>query len=196
MKQSLVAFAILASCAAALAGDLTPRDLNIQFSAGQNPATWHGSSIFRTVHFELLGNSARVSRWLPHTDVGAALSYSKIRQPRSWFGHTYGDPDDHVRGETLFVFARHYWRATSSTIPYLELGTGPMWGNRRVPAATSRLNFASQAGVGVELFAKAKMPLFFGYRFAHISNGGIASRNPGLNVNTLIIGTRLMRLRR
>ena len=30
-----------------------------------------------------------------------------------------------------------------------------------------------------------------GYRFSHISNGGLTGRNPGLNIHSILIGTRL-----
>jgi hypothetical protein len=68
-----------------------------------------------------------------------------------------------------------------------------MWSNRRIPAATSKLNFNSQLGLGVVLFPNARMPIFAGYRFFHISNGGLTGRNPGLNVNGFFVGTNLRR---
>lgn len=194
--KAFVAMAMLLSMPAVYAGDFTRREINVQFSGGQNPLNWHGRSVFRTIHFELVGDSKRVERWIPNTDVGLALSYSKVRQARSWFGYTYGDPNDHVRAETAYLFARHHWNASSSVKPYFEIGTGPMWSNRRVPAATSRLNFSSQAGFGLTLNPDSKRPWMIGYRFSHISNGGIASRNPGLNVNSILIGVRAFSFKR
>ena len=76
---------------------------------------------------------------------------------------------------------------------YPDLGTGPMWANRRVPAATSRFNFNSQLGVGVTLFATSRWPLLAGYRFEHISNNGFTERNPKLDVHTVFFGTTLHR---
>jgi hypothetical protein len=32
------------------------------------------------------------------------------------------------------------------------------------------------------------MPVLIGYRFSHISNGGYAPRNPGLNVSSIMVG--------
>jgi hypothetical protein len=61
-----------------------------------------------------------------------------------------------------------------------------------VPAATSHFNFATQAGFGVILMTRADFGMFAGYRFWHVSNGGIVSRNPGLNVNGFVIGSRLV----
>ena len=74
-----------------------------------------------------------------------------MRQPRSWFGYTYGDPDDSVRAEWVHFFIRQYWGSSSTLRLDADLGTGPMWSNRRIPAATSKLNFNSQLGLGVAL---------------------------------------------
>src|ERR1700751_5823131 len=122
---------------------------------------FHGHSSFRTFHFELTGKSKLAQRWLK-ADAGISLSYSAIRQARSWFGYRYGDPNDSVRGQSSFFFVRRHWSAW-----YAEIGTGPMWSNRRVPAATSRFNMNSQAGFGAVLFAQSRTPLHFGYRFSH-----------------------------
>ena len=92
-----------------------------------------------------------------------------------------------MRAVTSFFFARRHWQRG-----YVELGTGPMWSNRRVPAATSRLNMNSQLGFGTTLFTQSRVPLRVAYRFSHISNGGLTHRNPGLNVHTIMAGTRLL----
>jgi hypothetical protein len=194
--KAVVALAMLLSMPAVYAAEFAPREINVQFSGGQNPLNWHGRSAFRTFHFELVADSKHVSQWLPNTDVGLALSYSKVRQARSWFGYTYGDPNDHVRAETAFAFVRHHWLTNAEAAPYFEIGTGPMWSNRRVPAATSRFNFSSQAGFGLTFFRQSDRPMTIGYRFSHISNGGTAERNPGLNVHSLLIGVRAMKLKR
>jgi len=194
--KAVVVVAMLLSMPAVHAGDFAPRVINVQFSGGQNPLNWHGRSVFRTIHFEVTGDSKLLARWVPNTDVGVALSYSKVRQARSWFGYTYGDPNDHVRAETAFVFARHQWRTFSNMRPYFEIGTGPMWSNRRVPAATSRFNFSSQAGFGLTINPDSKRAWMIGYRFSHISNGGTAQRNPGLNVHSMLIGVRAWTFKR
>jgi len=169
----------------AIAGDFSPREVNIFLSSGRSPMNFHGHSVFRTIQFEIAGQSRLARRWLK-SNAGISISYSDIRQARSWFGYRYGDPDDSVRAVSSFFFVRRQWR-----YGYAELGTGPMWSNRRVPAATSRFNMDSQIGVGGTLFAQTRTPLRAGYRFSHISNGGLTGRNPGLNVHSILIGTRL-----
>ena len=174
----------------AAAGDFSPREFNLYFSRGQSPMNFHGHSSFRTIHFEFAGRSALAQRWLK-AEAGISISYSDIRQARSWFGYRYGDPNDSVRAESSFFFVRRHWQHA-----YAELGTGPMWSNRRVPAATSRFNMNSQAGFGTTLFTHSRTPLRLGYRYSHISNGGLTGRNPGLNVHSIVIGTRMFSLGR
>ncbi len=177
-------------------GALTPQEFNVLFSTGKSMTNWHGSSAFTTVHFELLSKSVRLESKLgPSAEVVTAIAYSDVRQPRSWFGHKYGDPDDHVRAESFYLAARKNWQPEAALRFFAEVGTGPMWSNRRVPAATSRLNFDSQLGLGVALLT-SHTPLYLIYRFSHISNGGIVHRNPGLQVHSVVIGTRALRFGR
>ncbi len=193
MKIRALFFTLVAALPVAAA---TPTAFNLFATSGSNPDNVHGHSSFRTISFELtIAEPRRLQRWrrLRDTEVGAAVSYHDIRQPRSWFGHRFGDPDDSVRGESLFVFARHHWRLPGDIQPFIDLGTGPMWSNRRVPAATSRLNANSQMGAGVTLFASSRWPIIAGYRFSHISNGGFTGRNPGLDIHSFFIGTTVRR---
>ena len=174
--------------------DLTPREVNAYLSGGGSRMNFHGHSQFRSVHFEVAGQSAAARKWLRTPEAGASIAYSDVHQARSWFGYRYGDPNDSVRAVSSYVFVRHRWRDWSDFQPYAEIGTGPMWSNRRIPAATSRFNMNSQAGFGAVLFSNSRMPLRIGYRFSHISNGGLMGRNPGLEVHQVIVGFRVHRL--
>lgn len=187
----------LVAGANAAAADLSLREFNVYLSRGESPMTWHGHSVFRSIQFEWIARSPRVEKRIAHTTVGASFSYHDIRQARSWFGYKYGDPNDSVRGYSSFFFARHHWRDNARNVqPFVELGTGPMWSNRRVPAATSRFNMNSQLGVGAMLFRGSRVPMFIGYHLSHISNGATAKRNPGLAVHSLMLGVRLIDFRR
>jgi hypothetical protein len=170
-------------------------DFSIYLGDARSETNRHGQSRFRTISFELTGRPRllhSIERYLPDARAGVDVDYGDVRQPRSWFGYTYGDPDDSVRAEWAHFFIRNYWRTSSNTLrPYVDLGTGPMWSNRRIPAATSKGNFNSQLGLGIVLFPNARTPLSIGYRFFHISNGGVTGRNPGLNVNGFFIGARV-----
>jgi opacity protein-like surface antigen len=193
VRSTLLALLLAVPAAAA-----TPRAFNLYLGTGQNPSNLHGHSAFKTISFELTFDEPRfIERWthLHDLEAGTSVSYHDIHQPRSWFGHTYGDPDDSVRSESLFLFLRKQWRATSDIRPFVDLGSGPMWANRRVPAATSRFNFDSQLGVGATFFATSRWPLMAAYRFQHISNGGFTGRNPGLDIHSFFVGTTLRRWR-
>jgi len=185
-------FVMLALAATAARADFHPRAINVFLSSGKSAVTLHGSATMHSIHFELAGRADWMK--LRDTDVGVALTYSEVRQPQLLFPPEGGGAKDDVRAESAYFFGRKRWTRWSSIEPYVDIGSGPMWSNRRVPAATSRLNMNSQAGFGAILFARSRMPLHVGYRFSHISNGGTTGRNPGLQVHQAIIGVRVKRL--
>jgi hypothetical protein len=47
------------------------------------------------------------------------------------------------------------------------------------------------ASAGFVYNVGGRVPVFAGYRFLHISNGGYAPRNPGLNVSAAVFGVQL-----
>ncbi|MCU1346990.1 MAG: Lipid 3-O-deacylase-related protein [Acidobacteria bacterium] len=194
MLRTLSVLLLLGTTVGASAGDFSPRELNVFLGGGKSPINTHGHSVFRTIELEVVGHSRLADRWIRNVDAGVSLSYSDVRQARSWFGYQFGEPDDRIRAEALSFFLRKPWRSGASTRPFVEIGTGPMWSNRRIPAATSRINFQSQLGFGLRLGANSSRPLLVGYRFAHISNGGITPRNPGINVHSFWVGTRVRTL--
>jgi len=179
--------------------DFTPHDFNVYLSHGSSITNNHGRSDFTTIHFEVVGTERHltrwVRRWLPDIKTGLDINYSDIVQPRSWFGHQFGDPDDRVRAEAAYLFIRNEWRL-GGVSTFADLGSGPMWSNRRIPAATAKGNFNSQLSLGATLFENTRHPIMLGYRFSHISNGGFgASRNPGLNVHGFFVGARVRKWR-
>ncbi|HKO55935.1 MAG TPA: acyloxyacyl hydrolase [Thermoanaerobaculia bacterium] len=162
-----------------------PERINIYLASGRSIQTWHGQANMESIQFELARN------WSPRTELGLIVAPMNVQQPRSWFGNKYGDPDETARGAALSpMIRRRFFRNWRSFEPFAELSSGPMWTTRRVPAATSHFNFITQAGFGAVLLPRRPVGIVVGYRFAHISNGGLAPRNPGLNVHTLVIGTR------
>lgn len=196
MRRPVLCALLLAFALPLRAQQFTLRAFDLTYSGGASPLNTHGHSVFHSANFEVTAGSRWLDRHLGNTDVGASLTYSDVTQSRSWFGYSYGDPDDRIRAEWLFLFARHHWLAQSSTArPYLEFGTGPMFSNRRIPAATSKINFNTQLGAGVTFLPESRVPIIAGWRFMHISNAGLASRNPGLNVNTFVLGAQLHRWR-
>jgi hypothetical protein len=168
----------------------TVDEVSVYASGGKSVTTWHGQAAVASLNIEFAHSVS------PRTDVGFIFSPTSINQPRSWFGDDYGDGDEDVRalGGSLFVRRKFLVKHERMHL-FAELSSGPMWAERRVPASTSRFNFASQAAAGFIFMPHRAMPVTVGYRFMHISNGGYAPRNPGLNVSSIMIGT-VLRLRR
>jgi opacity protein-like surface antigen len=169
-------------------------ELNVLFSGGRTVLNWHGNDTFRSLRLELV--SSRRPRLLArfrNLRIGVAGEYHYIRQPRSWFGFD-GDPILRVKAGSANVFVRRVWDHPRYE-SYIDLGSGPMWGTQRMPAATSHFNFDSQLGLGVVLSPRSRTPLQLGYRFSHVSNAGLASRNPGLNLHSLFVGFRFREMR-
>ncbi len=156
--------------------------VSVHAAGGKSVKTWHGQATVEAFNVEI----ARELR--PRTELALVFAPMHITQPRSWVGDQFGDGDEDVRALSAALLLRRTFR--NETL-YVEGGTGPMWAERRVPAATSRFNFHSQFGAGAVLWPRNRVSMIVGYRFGHISNGGYAPRNPGLNVSSLVIGTRI-----
>lgn len=186
--RSLAAFTFSLAAIPLFAADppREPRALTILAASGRSIQTWHGQATLQSLHMEW----SQPYRWKSQLSLDIA-PYS-IRQPRSWFGDLYNDGDENTYAIAGALILRRTFRPQSAWRTYVEAGTGPMWSTHRVPAATSHFNFATQTGFGVIFMPRSDYGLFAGYRFWHVSNGGIVSRNPGLNVNGIVIGSRLV----
>ncbi len=160
-------------------------NIELSLAGGKSLTSWHGQADFQAL------NLAFVHPISPRTDVSLVLAPIALWQPRSWFGSLYQDGNESVHAVSAALLMRRTFNRDSSRVHYyIEGGTGPMWAEKRVPASTSRFNFMSQAGAGVVWMPNSRLPLILGCRYAHISNGGYAPRNPGLNLPSLILGVR------
>lgn len=160
-------------------------DIRLVAVGGKSATNWHGQADLQLLQLEL-GHS-----FSPRTTVALVAGVANVYQPRSWFGGLYDDGSESVHGLSASLLLRRSFRTHSSVRPYLEAATGPMVAEKRVPASTSRFNFVTQAGAGVVFNATGRMPVFAGCRFLHISNGGYAPRNPGLNVSAAVVGVQI-----
>lgn len=186
-------FLLCLLAAAAARADFHPQQLNLFLSNGTSVKDLHGQATLHSIHFELAGRADWMK--LRDTDVGIALIYSEVRQPHFLFPPQGGGPKDDVRAESAYFFARKRWTRWGGVEPYVDVGSGPMWSNRRIPAETLRVNFQSQLTAGAIWMPHARFPLFTAYRFSHISNGGFGPRNPGVNVYSVLIGTSAVRFK-
>lgn len=73
--------------------------------------------------------------------------------------------------------------------PFIAGSVGFLYFQHDVPVPdSSRLNFTPEFGVGLQFFLTPANALTLGYKFHHISNAGISSRNPGLNSQVIYAG--------
>ena len=73
--------------------------------------------------------------------------------------------------------------------PFLAASVGFIYSQHDIPLPdTSRFNFTPEIGFGLDFFITPKTALTIGYKFHHISNAGISSRNPGLNSHVIYGG--------
>ena len=79
---------------------------------------------------------------------------------------------------------RYVFRSRAVVRPYLEGGGGGIWGALAgTPEQASDVNFLLMAGLGISWFLSPHTTVSAGYRLYHISNGGLANPNSGLNYN-------------
>ncbi|HEX9983214.1 MAG TPA: acyloxyacyl hydrolase [Thermoanaerobaculia bacterium] len=187
MRITFAVFATLLAIALPAEAQLfgRPDRVNVSMTGGKSMTTWHGQADYQSLNIEL-------SRALSYrTEAGIIVAPTQLWQPRSWFGDQYGDGNEKVQAISGAFLVRRYFGESHVVRLYVEGAVGPMWSEKQVPAATSQLNFISQPGIGVTLFPRSRYAVQMGYRFAHISNSGLSSRNPGLNVHSFVIGTQL-----
>ena len=129
----------------------------------------------------------------PRFEYGVVFTPMSIRQEKSGYDDQLGPGQQNVSAFVTSLFARYHFRADAARVrPYAELSSGPMYSEKRVPAGTSRINFYSQGGVGVTFHPRERYGILLGFRFGHISNGGIeGEKNPGYNTNCLVVGVQL-----
>jgi hypothetical protein len=190
MRNFVTAVSFAATLFAVSSTAQTFDDVRVVAVGGKSTTTWHGQADMQLLQLEL-GHS-----FSPRTVVAIVAGAANLWQPRSWFGDLYNDGNESVRALSASLLLRRTWLPDARVRPYVEVATGPLAAEKRVPAATSRFNFMSQAGAGLVFNSGGRVPVFAGYRFLHISNGGYAPRNPGLNVSTAVVGVQVRNARR
>jgi hypothetical protein len=85
--------------------------------------------------------------------------------------------------------AKLYFNRAGKTRVYGSAAGGGLIFSSHVPVHGSRrANFTFEYGGGVEVTGRNGRAMAFGYKFHHISNGGTAALNPGLDANILYVG--------
>jgi Lipid A 3-O-deacylase (PagL) len=77
--------------------------------------------------------------------------------------------------------------------PFFAASGGFLYFTERVPADGVKFNFTYDFGVGALFPIGASYAATFGYKYHHISNGGIGASNPGFDSNILYAGFSIFR---
>lgn len=105
-----------------------------------------------------------------------------------WWHTNEGDVHDNI-GEFGFTPVFRFIKTSGSLRPFFELGAGVRVLTSPRISSTFTLGtafqFADMAGVGVQFGSRQQY--LAGYRFQHISNGGIKEPNPGINFSQLYL---------
>jgi len=159
---------------------------NVYGTAGKSMTGRIGQADIEAINYEL-GHAIS-----PRTEFGTTVALMNIHQRKSGYDEQLGVGSRNVPAISSALFVRRHFGSESARIrPFLELSSGPMYSRYRVPAGTSRVNFISQGGVGVTFRPSERYGVIAGWRFGHISNGGIeADKNPGYNINVVVIGVQ------
>ncbi len=73
--------------------------------------------------------------------------------------------------------------------PFAAASGGFLWFADRIPdREAARLNFAADVGAGAVVVLSSRVDLLLGYQFHHLSNGGTAPSNPGIDSHLFYLG--------
>jgi hypothetical protein len=98
------------------------------------------------------------------------------------------EPQHVVYGVGFNPFALKWLFDTPGRVtPYFDLGGGVLFTARQVPEGISNINFASGAGIGVNV-GRGKRHWSLEVRWLHISDAGLTNENPGINTIQLRAG--------
>jgi len=156
-----------------------PEHFTIYGIGAKSAPNKHGQADLQSLNFDFTGPT----KW--RFDWGVVFAPTHMSQPVDFFDTLH--QTESVNAASLSLLARKTFGREDALRPYVELSSGPIYANHRVPESTSHFNFISQAGAGV-LTARHWM---FGIRAGHISNAGYAERNPGINFTEVLLGYRL-----
>jgi Lipid A 3-O-deacylase (PagL) len=90
-------------------------------------------------------------------------------------------------GLNPLFFSLRYDRG-QALVPFVEGGEGVLYSNLLGERLGSRFQFSSEAGGGLHWFIDKNLAVTAAYRLRHMSNGGIARQNSGLNTDFYMIG--------
>ena len=145
-------------------------------SNGRDPST-HYLELTKIYYGWMLGDTMGQSHWwrgnweLLEEIFAGEQSYPKSR---------------YEVGETTVL--RYNFITGTRWVPFIDGGFGAMGTDIGHPNLGSTFEFNEYAGAGVDYFWRTNSALSLQYRFTHVSDGGIAAPNGGLNQHILYAG--------
>lgn len=101
-------------------------------------------------------------------------------------GSQYSPASDWLVGFTPHV--RYHFATGTRLVPFVDGGAGVLGTGIHLPDLSTRFEFNTQGGGGVDWFFKDDIALTVQARFVHISNAGISRPNHGVNTVMGILG--------
>lgn len=86
------------------------------------------------------------------------------------------------------LLLKHGLKFKQHFLVFLEGGLGMVYMTQHTVEQGTQYNFLSQGGAGLQYFLTPKLALTGSYRFRHLSNAGISSRNSGINTHMFLTG--------
>jgi opacity protein-like surface antigen len=94
--------------------------------------------------------------------------------------------------EGLKGVARYHFLSASPIFPYVEISAGAVLTSLNIREIRSNFSFVMEGGAGLSYFVGEGVALTAGYRFQHVSNGGIERPNRGFNSDTGVVGVSFL----
>ena len=125
--------------------------------------------------------------WLPFNPVGPGPLYGSFEIGLEPLYQRYFEPvDAYFAG--LGVTFRYHFLSLGRLVPYAELAAAAGGSDLKVKEIRSDLAFMLWGGAGVSYFLTDRTAVYGGYRYQHVSNGGIESPNRGFESHTGVAG--------
>jgi hypothetical protein len=88
----------------------------------------------------------------------------------------------------LGAMARYHFLALGRVVPYLELFGSAGGSDLEANEIASDFAFLVFGGAGTSVFVMDRLAVYAGYRFEHVSNGGMSKPNRGFEAHMGVIG--------
>lgn len=107
-------------------------------------------------------------------------------QAEPFIGAAISPENDYEAGISFLL--KYGFPLNKKLMPYLKVGTGPMFLGISNKEQGSEFNFIDSAALGFSWFLEDDISLDCEYRFRHVSNAGLDDPNKGIEAQTFLVG--------